>query len=159
MNPKNILVITIVTGIAITVQLLGLVIFGVYDDWLTISIAAVSHVVAMIVLFGIHNWLKQRFYMPPFSVMLSILYLIFGLYYLISGFFSVSIMVWEGILLTLAVICPISIIGYILGVSKFSGYDFRFDTVMMVLIGVIYYFVLGKIVERFTVIEVIQKAV
>ncbi len=157
MNQRNILTVIIVTGIAITVQLLGLVVFGIYDDWLIISIAIISHVVAMVVLFGIYNWLQQRFYVPPLSIMLSILYLIFGLYHLISGFLSTSIIAWEGVLITLVVICPISIIGYFLEISKFIGYDFRFDTVIMVLIGVIYYFVLGKINERFTVMEGMQK--
>jgi hypothetical protein len=150
MNRKNISTIIIVTGIAITVPLLGLVVFGVYDDWLIISITIISHVVAMIVLFGVHNWLQKRFYMPPFSIMVSILYLIFSLYYLIPGFFSTSMMVWQGILITLVAICPISITGYFLEISRFFGYDFRFDTIIMVLIGIIYYFVLGKIIERFT---------
>jgi uncharacterized membrane protein len=157
MNQRNILTISIITGIAITVQLLGLVVFGIDDDWLIFSIAIVSHVVAMIVLFGIHNWLQKKFYMPPFSIMLSIVYFILGLFYLLSGFLSTSPLAWEGVAITLIAICPISIIGYFLEISRFFGYDFRFDTIIVILMGTIYYFILGKIIERFTVTEDMQK--
>lgn len=148
MNQRNILAITIITGVAMIGQSLVAIALG-YNDWLMISLIIINHVTGVVITFLIHNKIEKKFSIPSFSITLSLLFLVFGVYILISGFFSTTVLAWEGILITLTVTCPMSTIGYYLGVMIF-GYGFRFGAILMVFIGTIYYLILGKIIEKFT---------
>lgn len=117
------------------------------EDWVKYSLIFGSANTAGVIIF-LFFWglLRKRSKILPIGLSLMFIYLTFAIAVLIWGFIGQAKepLIWEGAVPLIIMLCPISMVVII---THF--FSFPFDLILAICSGGIFYFLLGKIYEKF----------